>query len=338
MTNPRGFLETRICRFCRGEAGSFHIESTLLMPVVFWFTLAMLGLGFVAYQKGDLLQSAYEWSERSAYVWKDSHKDAVTGAFVYQDMDDVYAGMVSEGLGWLRASLKGFRQAEIAFPGLEVSGQSLSGRKLLRSSQELEGQIFGEGEYVNRVLEGEVRADWSREWATWVQNVMAPQGRRLQEGAAAYVADPVEFLRTVELVTTYATKLKSRFATPDEATNALRQLLPGEAQPVDIRSEAQAKAYLQQLLHAKGTTISTPYGDRIIDVLDADGFAHEAKYTVNKADTKLQIKKDAELIRSGKVKGVVWHFFLVKKTGKFDTTPTLLRELEESGIMVVYHQ
>jgi hypothetical protein len=308
------------------------------MPVVFWFTLAMLGLGFLTYQKGDLLQSAYEWSERSAYVWKDSHKDAVTGTFVYQDMDDVYAGMVSEGLGWLRASLGGFRQAGIALPELKVTGQSLSGRKLLRSSQGLGGYISGEGAYFNRVLEGEVRADWSREWASWVQNIMAPQGRRMQEGAAAYVADPVEFLRTVELVTTYASKLKSRFATPEDASKALRQLLPGEAQPVDIRTEAQAKAYLQQLLHAPKARLSTSYGERFIDVLDADGFAHEAKYTVNKADTELQIKKDAELIRSGQVKGVVWHFFLLKNKGKFDTTPALLRELEENGIMVVYHQ
>lgn len=338
MTTTRGFPVIRIRRFCRSEAGSFHIESTLLMPVVFWFTLAMLGLSFVAYQKGDLLQSAYEWSERSAYVWKDSHKDAVTGAFVYQEMDDVYAGMASEGLGWLRASLGGFRQAGIALPELKVTGQSLSGRKLLRSSQGLGGYISGEGAYFNRVLEGEVRADWSREWASWVQNIMAPQGRRMQEGAATYLADPVEFLRTVELVTTYASKLKSRFATPEDASKALRQLLPGEAQPVDIRTEAQAKAYLQQLLHAPKARLSTSYGERFIDVLDADGFAHEAKYTVNKADTELQIKKDAELIRSGQVKGVVWHFFLLKNKGKFDTTPALLRELEENGIMVVYHQ
>lgn len=338
MTKPRGFRGVNIRFFCRSEAGSFHIESALLMPVVFWFTLAMLGLGFLAYQKGDLLQSAYEWSERSAYVWKDSHKDAVTGAFVYQDMDDVYAGMASEGLGWLSASLSGFRQAGITLPELKVTGQSLSGRKLRRSSQGLGGRMSGEGAYFNRVLEGEVRADWSRDWASWVQNIMAPQGRRLQEGAAAYVADPVEFLRTVELVTTYASRLKSRFATPVEASKALRQLLPGEAQPVDLRSEAQAKAYLQQLLHAPKAQFSTPYGERFIDVLDADGFAHEAKYTVNKAETKLQIQKDAELIRSGQVKGVVWHFFLLKDKGKFDTTPALLRELEENGIMVVYHQ
>jgi hypothetical protein len=160
----------------------------------------------------------------------------------------------------------------------------------------------------------------------------------LEEGASAYVADPVEFLRTVELVSTYAAKLKSRFASPEEASKALQQLLPGEAQPVSIDSEDQAAAYLQQLLNAKGEKLSTPYGERIIDVLDADGFAHEAKYNVNMSATKLQIEKDVELIRSGQVKGVVWHFFLLKKTGKYDTTPALLRELEENGIMVVYHQ
>lgn len=324
--------------FRRSESGSFHVESALVMPLLFWFTLAMLALGFLAYEKGELIQTAYEWSERSAYVWKDSHKDAVTGAFVYQNMDDVYSSLVSEGLGWLRTSVKGFRQAEIAIPGLEVSGQSLSGKKLLRSSQGVGVHVTGQGLYYNRVLEGEVRAEWSREWAQWVQSVMAPRDRRMEEQASAYVADPVEFLRTVDLVTAYASKLASRFSSPEEASQTLHKLMPGEAEPVVIDSERDAKVYLQQLLHAEGTVLATPYGNRVIDVLDADGFAHEAKYTVNKTDAKLQIQKDAELIRSGKVKGVVWHFFAVKRTGKFDTTPALLMELEKNGIMVVYHQ
>jgi hypothetical protein len=325
-------------RFLRDEAGSLLIESSLIMPLMFLFTLVMLALGYLAYQKAALVQDAYEWSERTAYVWKDSHRDPVTGAFTYKELDDVYSSMISEKLGWLGASMSSFRQAGIELPDRTLTGQSLPGTKLLRSSEGLGSAIHGQGSYYNRVLEGEVRAEWNTSWAAIAKMYTSRQDQKLNAMASAFYSDPVELLRTVDIVRIYTNKLKERFSSPSDAAEELKQLLPGKPQAENINSEAKAKAYLRQLIGGSGREAETSYGRRVIDVLDTDGFAHEAKYTVNKSDVKLQIQKDAELIRTGKVKGVVWHFFALKSNGKFDTTPAMLKELEANGIMVVYHR
>lgn len=330
-------LGAKLGRFLKGEAGSLTIESALLYPVLFFFTIALLALGWMAYQKAGLTQASYEWSERAAYVWKDSHKDPVTGAFSYSEMDDVYSSLFSEGLGWLGASFQGFKQADIRFPGRSLTGQDLPGTKLLRSSESAGSAIFGEGAYYNRIIEGEVQANWAIAPTGLGKSLPFRLPQQLNAKASAYYADPVEFMRTVDLVTLYSAKLKERFPSPAKAEEELKDLLPGKPQAVTITSEEQAKAYLRQILNASGTSEETTLGGREIDVLDSDGFAHDAKYTVNSQQYSKQIQKDAELIRTGQVKGVVWHFF-IHKDGKFAATPAMLKELEENGIMVVYHR
>ena len=75
---------------------------------------------------------------------------------------------------------------------------------------------------------------------------------------------------------------------------------------------------------------------RKIDVLDRDGIAHEAKYTLNAGDARQQLRKDAELMRRGEVKGVVWHFFRTKN-GSVSLSASLRKELERNGIVVIIH-
>lgn len=325
-------------RFVRCQRGSIVIEAALTMPLIFLFTVVLLAVGLLAYQRSDFTRHAYEWSERAAYVWKDSHQEPVTGAFTYKNMDDVYSSIVSEGLGWMGAVFHQFQQAAVSFPDHSVSGQSLSAAKLLRSSDLADSDVAGQGVYYNRLLEGEVRADWQLASATGKQPFPLFPASKLQLQASGYYADPVQFLRNMDLVVTYTAKLKQYFSNPQSAADAIKEVLPKQEAKPAIRSEAQAKQYLQQLLGATGTKLQTAQGERIIDVLDSDGVGHEAKYTVNKTDAKLQIAKDGELIRTGQVKGVIWHFFYVEKLGRYDTTSALLQLLEENGIMVVYHK
>ncbi|MDF2923400.1 MAG: hypothetical protein K0R57_2314 [Paenibacillaceae bacterium] len=327
----------RLRRLAREDRGSFLIEASLTLPLLFLFTVVLLGVGLIAYQKSLFIQQSYEWSERTAYVWKDSHRDPVTGAFTYKNMDDIYATMISEGLGWLGASFNGFEQASIRLPDLRLSGQSLSAAKLLRSSRQQIPDISGQGSYYNRLLEGEVRARWMTEGAASDHSFLQFAPRTMNVEASSYYSDPVEFLRTADLIVTYAQKLKQRFFSPKEAVEELSGLLPKPAEKPQINSEAQAKLYLKQLLGSSGAELETSYGKRIIDVLDSDGIAHEAKYTINPSNIDEQILKDAELIRTGQVKGVVWHFFYAVRYKKYYATPALLKKLEENGIMVVYH-
>jgi hypothetical protein len=320
------------------ESGSVLIEASLTMPLILLSTLVFLAVGYSVYHRALLTQRVYEWTERAAYVWKDSHRDPITGSFSYLEMDDVYGTMISEGFGFLTAAFNGFRQAELQLPQRTVSGSRVPASKLLRSSGPSGDGLSGEAVYINRLLEGEIQAAWSKAHSGNRDNTSFFQqsGKRVQ--ASAYYTDPVELLRTIELIQTYSAKLKSRFSSPGKAADELGGMLPEPASRPVIRSEKQAKAFLQRLIGGASRKVTTKYGIRHIDVLDTDGIMHEAKYTVNKTDARNQIKKDAELIRTSVVKGVVWHFFPLERTGQCDITPSLQKELENNGILVVLHR
>ncbi len=49
--------------------------------------------------------------------------------------------------------------------------------------------------------------------------------------------------------------------------------------------------------------------------------------------------KDLELLKKGvQVKGVVWHFFKTSNQDKIKLSQGLRKELERSGIVVVFHE
>jgi hypothetical protein len=83
----------------------------------------------------------------------------------------------------------------------------------------------------------------------------------------------------------------------------------------------------------------TTLGARFVDVLDAANVAHESKvgYTSLSSSVSRQILKDAELLRTGQVQGVTWHFFRSPITNLRGATQPLLNELARHGIQVVFH-
>lgn len=327
----------RLREFGKDESGRVLIEASLTMPLILLCTVVFLAAGYTAYQRATMTQRVFEWTERAAYVWKDSHKDPVTGAFSYQEMDGIYGRMLSEGLGWMTATWNGFQQAELKLPARSVSGSKAPSAKLFRSSKESDRQWNGQVVYRNKLLEGELRAEWKPAGLDGGRTPVFFRTGPHPVRASAFIMDPVELLRTLDLVRTYTSKLKARFSTPSSAAEELRGLLPEEAARPVIRSEKQAKEYIRQMVGGASHKVTTSYGVRHIDVLDTDGIMHEAKYTVNKTDAKTQLKKDAELIRTGVVQGVVWHFFPLERTGQCDITPALRKELEANGILVVIH-
>ena len=83
----------------------------------------------------------------------------------------------------------------------------------------------------------------------------------------------------------------------------------------------------------------TSLGSRFVDVLDAANIAHESKvgYTVLSNSITRQVLKDAELLSTGQVRGVTWHFFRSPATGLRGASQPLLNELARHGIGVVFH-
>jgi hypothetical protein len=162
--------------------------------------------------------------------------------------------------------------------------------------------------------------------------------RQLQAQSNAFISEPVEFIRNTNLALTYIPRIKE-IIMPKDAAESIQVAVPPQVQTIKISSEAEASRYIQALVH--GHTIFIPTEEsgefRKIDAIDADGIAHEAKYTVNKTEARKEIIKDVELMKKGKVKGVVWHFFRNIKTGSVDLTPSLRKALELNGIVVVIH-
>jgi len=81
------------------------------------------------------------------------------------------------------------------------------------------------------------------------------------------------------------------------------------------------------------TAYRTSLGKRFVDRL-VDGVEHEAKAGVDvglTSQTRTQALKDAELIATNKVRGVVWHFYQGAKQ-------ELLDFLTQHGIKYVVHQ
>ena len=75
----------------------------------------------------------------------------------------------------------------------------------------------------------------------------------------------------------------------------------------------------------------TPLGKRVVDQL-ANGIANEVGYQTLTKLIRTQIAKDAELIKSGQVEDVVWHFFNSPATGKGGPNPAVQKALDDANI------
>jgi len=99
----------------------------------------------------------------------------------------------------------------------------------------------------------------------------------------------------------------------------------GEARLADLGGKPQAY-------------FKTSMGGRYVDRL-AEGVAHESKvgYTTLTSNIQRQIAKDAELMATGKVDEVVWHFFQSPVTGLVGPSGPLEEALDAAGISWVVH-
>jgi len=104
---------------------------------------------------------------------------------------------------------------------------------------------------------------------------------------------------------------------------------------------AQAEAFVRYLTGGKKTTLYVTlagrYQPRFVDVLTKSGTAYEVKageYSVRKL-TRNQVAKDAELLRSGQVKEIIWAFFRSPIDQKIGPSPALESLLKANDIRIV---
>jgi hypothetical protein len=324
--------------FWRGEQGSFTIEAAFIFPLVLLCTAAVLFLAVQLYQASLLSSVTGLTADRIADSWDNSFKDPVTGAFPLGSDDGLYWRLTQDGMSDVFGLVD--RRDSLFLPGgTETSGDTLTVRKLRRASGMFPDGASAELVYRNHWLDRIVSVNLRRPtpFPDFVKRWF--KGDQVTAASTSRVTDPVEIIRLTDMTLSYGKRLQTFLKSP-ESQNAFQSGSSPPQTRVTIRSEAEARIYLLRLVNGRSVNFETEtVGEyRKIDALDADGIAHEAKYTVNQSDARQQILKEAELIRKGKIKGSVWHFFKNLKTGTTGLTPALRRDLENHGIMIVVHE
>jgi Domain of unknown function (DUF4157) len=101
----------------------------------------------------------------------------------------------------------------------------------------------------------------------------------------------------------------------------------------------EAEAALRAEFSGRKKTFILPGGNRDVDCFSDDGMSREAKFGpqgLSEARIQVEIGKDVELLRTGAVKGVEWHFYENAK-GKVGPSQPLRDALRKAGIRIVMH-
>lgn len=211
------FLKTsgRLKRWSKDERGSYTLEAAIVLPTLFAMVLVFLIFGMYLYQKTVVYYAAAVTSERAAFSWDNSHRDPKTGMLLEPQYDGLYRHLGSDGA---LASLFGLdgKEEERTIEIPEEADESGAGektdfavKKLVKASGWMSTASLpydGAARYVGNGLSRlvEVKLRKPIQLLPWERSLI-----RGEPGASAdgYVVDPVEFVRSVELVRYYSAKL-----------------------------------------------------------------------------------------------------------------------------------
>ncbi len=184
----------------------------MVLPIIMCITMLLLFFCLYSYQKSMLLQVASSATERAAYNWDNSHK-ARDGSFPQGEYDSLYWRI---GDDRLLSSLFGVGEnggaSVIQLPGGGVQEDNLPAVKLGKSAVRVPGNVLGEMGYSYTLTGRKVNAKLRRMLHLPVLDEILSDGAQPEVAAQSLVAEPVEFIRTVDLMRYYGAKFRGRSA------------------------------------------------------------------------------------------------------------------------------
>jgi hypothetical protein len=326
----------RLLGDCRG---TFTIEASIVMPTIFICTLSLLFLALFVFQSAAAQYTAGVAADRAAFIWDNSNRNPVTGAFNLGEDDGLYWRLHSDSVSDLFAFLIPNTAAHISLPATGLNGNNSPEAKLRRVGAAISKEWTGTMQYSNSGLFREVTVKVNKPFHTpayagrWLLN-------HVQSKAQAQVVDPVESIRIIDFTRTFISEVKGRIS-PRAALATFIEPQSAPEQRMVINSHASAASYLQALVSGSAEIINV-HGttDRQVDALDANQVAHQAFYTFNESQLRsVQLPKDAELLQEGtQIKGVVWHFFKQSSRDTVTLSASFRQELQRKGIVIVIHE
>ncbi|AOZ92197.1 TadE family protein [Paenibacillus crassostreae] len=203
----------------KGNEGSFTIEASLVMPIILMVTIILMFFCMYIYQQSFLQQVASAATERSAYVWDNSHKEASSGAVQPGQHDSLYwrlsdDNMLGSIFGWAGAG----SEESISLP---VGGESssLPVEKLTKVSELATGEMTGNLTYENKLLFRKVNAELHQLINLPLLDRILSGGSEIEVHAQSLIVEPVEFIRTVDLMRYYGAKFKGSGSSDSSSMN-----------------------------------------------------------------------------------------------------------------------
>lgn len=193
----------------RSERGSFTIEASLIFPIVFLLTVSFLFISIFMYQKVTLFYIASQAAERAAHNWNNSYKDPFTGEFQMGESDGLYWRLTDDRLLDLLLGLNSRYEPVHVTLGSQTSSNRLPQQKLQKMANKIPNGIKGKMIYQNSISKQSIIVELESpiKIPSFVAHLI---GDKVSARASANVNDPVEFIRTVDLVLNYSDILKEQ--------------------------------------------------------------------------------------------------------------------------------
>ncbi|MCP3775679.1 hypothetical protein NLX71_20605 [Paenibacillus sp. MZ04-78.2] len=328
-------------RFVIGHSGQFTIEASLTLPIILIATLLLIILSLFAYQQASVHYTAALTAERTAYIWDNSRKDPVTGSVGLGQTDGLYWRLTNDHVMNLFSFMLPIAPVSVQLPASgQAAGQIDPIWKLSRAAGSLPEQLRGEIAYSNHGFLRYIRVALEKKFhVPSMARYWRGKEADVETSSKSYVVDPIETIRLTDLTRTFIGEIQGRIK-PKDALKMMVDPKTSVKEPVIITSEREAAEHLRGLVGGVSKKINvTPETVRVVDALDSSNVAHQAFYTFYEQNLREQMAKDAELLKQGtEIRGVVWHFFKVSKNDEMRLSQGLKRELEQKGIVVVFHE
>lgn len=185
------------------------MEASLVLPIVLMVTVLLLFLCLYIYQQSMLVQASAAASERTAYSWDNSHKFAATGSVEQGQYDSLYWRLTEDNVvGTLFGLVGGDSTRSITLPQGEAEGGKLPELKLSKGGMAVPSSMAGEMRYTNQLLIRKVTTSLNEQVSLTPISRMLDDGGQIKVNSQSIVVDPVEFIRTVDLMRYYGSKFQ----------------------------------------------------------------------------------------------------------------------------------
>ncbi|WP_339294824.1 TadE family protein [Paenibacillus sp. FSL W7-1279] len=202
-------MNNRFQRRWKDETGSFTVEASLVLPIVLMVTVLLLFLCLYIYQQSMLVQASAAASERTAYSWDNSHKIAATGSVEQGQYDSLYWRLTDDHvIGTLFGYAGGEKTKSISLPHGEAGGGKLPELKMSKGGTAVPASLAGEMSYTNQLLIRKVTTSLNEQVSLTPLSRILDDGGQIKVSAQSIVVDPVEFIRTVDLMRYYGSKFQ----------------------------------------------------------------------------------------------------------------------------------